>query len=235
MNITTCKKLIKRELYEMRPTIYWLTITVLLILFFVTLSVGSINEVQGIRPITEFTYCTLGIFIASFAFWEFKLPSDTRHFLLLPATILEKAITKILVYILGWLLLFVVCWIVASIASIFIAMIFAMNIDYSSALINSILRTLALILPTALLLQSLTIFASCYFKRSVLVKLGLISILIILPLKNILDTEITNLLNMKHFIVSPLVLVYLALAGKLAVTCIMWLLIGLRIRETEAR
>lgn len=236
----TCLCLIKREYYEMRNNIFWFTLLAIIMLFFIALltSTTSLNQTETVSTALPFIHYSTGIFIASFAFWEFKNSTDTRVYLLLPASILEKVATKIIVYILGFTCLLIFSWFIANFFVILISTILGLHSKLNAVNIVFIsgLKSLLIALPTNLLTLSIVIFASCYLKRLVLLKLTVFYVLIILPLYKIITSQSINFIealtrSQSNFVLHDLS--WLIPITQIIAIGMVWFLIWLRLKETE--
>ncbi len=266
MNFNNVTTLIKREYYEFDSSVKWLTIFSIIILSFLffftaivslriidllheTVSTGyEIKLIPSeIRILTAFIYgisssfaiySPIGMFIACFSFWELKQPAETRHYLLLPASAAEKALSKIAFYSIGWLLLFIITWIIAASIVALVTMVIRgtyYNIWYMLFAGLWALKSLALRLFCS---QALCIFASLYFRKLVLLKLAIFYVLILLTLKWNIKFQLTTILQIlsEHNInITFYKSDGLSISMEICITIALYLLIWLRLRETEAR
>lgn len=243
MNFNNVTTLIKREYYELHSSVKWLAIFSTIVLFFVAISslrINLLNETGSTGYAIKLIYSSLGIFIACFSFWEFRQPTETRHYLLIPATCAEKVLSKVAFYTIGWLLLFISAWIIASIIAVVIMVIRGtdLNIWYLLLGVFWVFKPLAIALPIIFCYQALSIFASLYFRKLVLLKLAIFYVLILLPLQGIITHQFLGILQIlsEHnmnitFYESTSLLIFV----ELCITIALWFLTWLRLRETEAR
>ncbi|HLX53838.1 MAG TPA: hypothetical protein VKR58_07850, partial [Aquella sp.] len=190
--------LIKRELYERRQNLKWMTIFSILILFFIfqnRLYSGDMNDSGGF---VRFLFVSIGAYLSGSAFWEFSSAAKTRNYLLIPAGNLEKIVAKIMFYVFGWWVLFVLVWLITGVVanvifSAFMGYPFTLASMFSS--LFSIITILLPSLPLIFLLQSLGVFASCYFKKSALFKLSVAILLIMLLIAALTVAEVSVLIK----------------------------------------
>ena len=244
---TIILKLIKRELYEKRKPIIWLSLFSILILFFTfpkQLYSANLQDGQGF---IRFLFVSIGSYLSGMAFWEFNSAARTRSYLLIPASSTEKTIAKFSVYILGWWLLFVIAWFIAGISAnlAFSSLTHSLNAGNLSNSLFSIFAMLLPILPGMFIAQSLSFFASCYFKKSALFKLAITLLVLGLIIGSLTVTEVSWLVKhsdldqINNFNILPnLNLTWLSTLAK--ISCIVigvgaCLLSCLRLRETEAK
>jgi hypothetical protein len=198
----------------------------------------------------QFLFVVIGTYFSGAAFWEFGTVAKMRSFLLIPAESLEKALAKIVFYIFGWWVLFVITWIIASvIAAIAFGILSGNSFTFANmfSLLASIFSSILPNVAGVFFLQSLSIFASCYFKKSALTKLTVSILLIVLVAAALFMIEVSILVN--H--VGPAMAVAKLARSKdftffykmREVAGILYFIIGiimcgisyLRLRETEAR
>lgn len=243
----TTLRLMKREIYEKRKQIIWLSLFTVLILFFTfpkQLYSANLQDGQGF---IRFLFVSIGSYLSGIAFWEFNSAVRTRSYLLIPASTTEKTIAKFNVYILGWWILFVMAWFIAGISAnlAFSSFTHSLNASNFSNSLLSIFVILLPILPGMFLAQSLSFFASCYFKKSALFKLAIALLILGIVIGSLTIAEISWLAKhsdfgqMNSFSILPnLNLTWLSTMANLC--CIVigigaCLLSGLRLRETEAK
>ena len=235
MNSTTYFLLLKREFYENKNTLKWTLIVTILACVFGALQISHPYEWIAARYIESF-YTVIGFFVAISAFDEFSASAKLRAYLMIPANASEKLISKLIFYIIGWLLLFILIWFVSTIIANIILLLFGGNV-LTFIKILSIFVVLPKILLFAVLMQSIAIFASCYFKRLVIVKLLVSYVLIYLPLSNFIVYEMNTLLNyltMYGVINDSTVIFSFAIPlFQVIGIFILWLFTWLRIRESE--
>ncbi len=235
MNSTTYFLLFKREFYETKNILKWALIITILACVLGALQISHPYEWIAARYI-DFFYTVIGFFVAIQAFDEFSVSAKLRAYLMIPANASEKLISKLIFYIIGWLLLFVVVWLCSTIIANVILLIFNGNI-LTFAQIFAIFIILPKILLFAVLMQSIAIFAGCYFKRLVIVKLLVSYVLIYLPLSTLIANEINMLLDyftMCGFINDGTAIFIFAIPlFQVIGIFILWLLTWLRIRESE--
>lgn len=248
MNVYTIHMLIKRELYERRQNLRWITIFSILILFFIfqkQLYSGDMSDSGGF---IRFLFVSIGAYLSGSAFWEFSSAAKTRNYLLIPAGNLEKTAAKILFYVFGWWVLFIMAWLITGIAA---NIIFSAFMGYPFRLANmfnslfSIVTILLPSLPVIFLLQSLGVFASCYFKKSAVLKLTVAILLITLLIAALTITELSLLVkyiglgNIGNLILKDSTFIHiltnLANPAYFIIGIAACFLSGLRLRETEAR
>jgi hypothetical protein len=241
MNFTTCLNLIKRDYYEMRALLIWAVLAITIVLFFFALNAVNLDNNQQITLLAHgvtIVYAISAVIIACLSFWEFKNTVDIRQYLLLPATALEKIIAKAAFYLLGCLLIFTLCWIFALFfAVVLISIVSHANLAYLGQLIFSVLKINLFATPSVFLYQALALFASCYFRRLVFLKLAVSYILILRPLQSIFEYEVSvlkNTLNANSVLLLLANASWLILVTKMAATLILLALTWLRLKETEA-
>lgn len=248
MQTKTVKMLIKRELTEKRQSLIWLSLLTTLILFFTFPKQLFTTNLQDGHGFIRFLFVSVGAYLAGSSLWEFSSSAKTRSYLLIPATTLEKITAKISVYIFGWWLLFILAWLIAGILA---------NLSFSTLtgtftlhnLFNSLFSIFKILLPTLpaiFLLQSLGIFASCYFKKSAVFKLAVALLGLGLLIASLTLAEVSLLVKyfgMAQMSSAPLLsqglnfklISCLANSGSIIIGVIACLLSWLRLRETEAR
>lgn len=247
MSISTIYILIKRELYEKRPNLIWLTIFNILILFFVAQKQLYSANWLDLEGFIRFLFVTQGAYISGLAFWEFNTAPKLRNYLLIPADNFEKAIAKLISYIFGWWVLFIFAWLIAGIIAniVFVSFTGTFVLSNMLHLLVGIFTVLLPSIPVIFLLQSLGVFASCYFKKSALFKLSVAILLIALMIAALMIGEVSIL--MKYFgfgLTSSFILQNLILGDTFSsIANPAYIIIGLiicaicciRLRETEAR
>lgn len=248
MQTKTVKMLIKRELTEKRQSLIWLSLLTTLILFFTFPKQLFTTNLQDGHGFIRFLFVSVGAYLAGSTFWEFSSAAKARSYLLIPATTLEKITAKISVYIFGWWLLFILAWLIAGTLA---------NLAFSTLtgtvtlhnLFNSLFSIFKILLPTLpaiFLLQSLGVFASCYFKKSALFKLAVALLVLGLLIASLTLAEVSllvkyfGLAQMSSSTILPQGLNFkliscLANSGSIIIGLIACLLSWLRLRETEAR
>jgi len=240
--------LIKRELYERRQNLIWITIFSILILFFILQKRLYSGDMQDSGGFIRFLFVSIGAYLSGSAFWEFSSAAKTRNYLLIPAGNLEKIAAKILFYVFGWWVLFVLSWLIAGIAA---NIIFSAFMGYPFTLSNMFSALLSMVaillpsLPVIFLLQGLGVFASCYFKKSAILKLTVAILLISLLIATLTVAEISILIkyiglgNIGNIVLKDSVFVHMfsdiANPIYLIIGIAACVLSGLRLRETEAR
>ena len=224
--------LLKREWYETKQTILWLSIFTL---FFCVVTVLQLTSVRIHGDIIT-SYTIIGFLFASIAFREFKSSIDTRYYLLIPASLTEKVVSKFIFYIIGWLLLFIISILCAMALVICFAIMFNMPIFNMFSIMFILSRAILSSLIITIVYQSLAIFASCYLKRLVLIKLSIIYLLVILPISSLVKYEIIVLTNYLAMINSSYIISFTIIKIIIQILAIglLWVLIWLRVRETEA-
>ena len=257
MSSRTIWLLLKREWIEQRLAIIWLLIFTTLILCAVAINqvyTFYTNNLYGValnsgQSLLQFIFISMSIYMAGFAFWEFKSVTKTRYYLLIPATHLEKVVSKIIVYTFLWWLAFLSCWIIAVIIADFIY-----SLNYGQITLVAIMPLLANVIKifvplfySVILLQGLAIFASCYFKKLALFKLTVAIILLLLLLGLLLVSEslfvykgirvfdfgvmiFTRLLHNHFYHDTLIILPFIKWGGVVVIWCLTWL----RLKETEA-
>jgi hypothetical protein len=250
MNINTVYILIKRELYERRQNLIWLTIFSTLILFFVCQKRLYTADMTNATGFIQFLFITIGAYFSGAAFWEFSSVTKMRSYLLIPAGNFEKVIAKVIFYIFGWWVLFIFAWLLAAIMAAIIYGLLSGNSFTITSIFSLLFSIFSSILPGiagVFFIQSLGIFASCYFKKSALTKLTVSILLIMLLVGALLMIEISILVQ--H--VGPAVAIVNLVSVKdftlfhkmREVAGVTYFMIGiimcgvsyLRLRETEAR
>ncbi len=248
MQTKTVKMLIKRELTEKRQSLIWLSLLTTLILFFTFPKQLFTANLQDGHGFIRFLFVSVGAYLAGSSFWEFSSAAKARSYLLIPATTLEKITAKISVYIFGWWLLFILAWLIAGTLA---------NLAFSTltgtftlhSLFNSLFSIFKILLPTLpaiFLLQSLGLFASCYFKKSALFKLAVALLGLGLLIASLTLAEVSllvkyfGLAQMSSATLLPQGLNFKLIsclynAGSIIIGLIACLLSWLRLRETEAR
>jgi|LauGreDrversion4_2_1035121.scaffolds.fasta_scaffold07134_6 hypothetical protein len=241
MNFTTCLNLIKREYYEMRALLIWAVLAITIVLFFFALNAVNLDNSEQITLLAHgvtIAYIVSAVIIACLSFWEFKNPVDIRQYLLLPATALEKIIAKVAAYLLVCWLIFILCWIVALFfAVVLLSIISHANLAHLEQLVSSVLKINLFATPTVFLYQALALFASCYFRRLVFLKLSVSYILILRPLQSIFEYEanvLNNTLNANSLLLLLANASWLMLVTKMVAILILLALTWLRLKETEA-
>lgn len=197
MHNQTVLRLIKRELYEKRKPIIWLSLFSVLILFFTfPKQIYSANLQDG-QGFVRFLFVSIGSYLAGTAFWEFNSAARTRSYLLIPASHIEKIIAKLSVYIFGWWALFISAWIIAGISANLALSSLTHSLGASNLFnsIFSIFNMLLPILPGMFLAQSLSFFASCYFKKSALFKLAIVLLVLGLIIGGLTIAEVSWLIK----------------------------------------
>ncbi|HCY39215.1 MAG TPA: hypothetical protein DHV02_05065 [Neisseriales bacterium] len=249
MQTKTVKMLIKRELTEKRQSLIWLSLLTTLILFFTfPKQLLFTTNLQDGHGFIHFLFVSIGAYLAGSSFWEFSSAAKARSYLLIPAHTLEKITAKISVYIFGWWLLFILAWLIAgtlaNLAFSTIAGTFTLHSLFNS--LFSIFKILLPTLPAIFLLQSLGVFASCYFKKSALFKLAVALLGLGLLIASLTLAEVSllvkyfGLAQMSSATLLPQGLNFklisgLANLGSIIIGVIACLLSWLRLRETEAR
>jgi hypothetical protein len=225
MNYQTCYALIKREYYETRNLVFWLFLLTLILLFIHTVPNILVYDIDLLNG-SKIIYMVIGGIIASYTFWEFKSASNIRSYLLIPANPIEKLTAKIIFYVVGWLMLFILCLLIANIV-IFSKMLFLTNQGVPGLVVLNVAPALFQSFLQVLLIQSIAIFASCYFKRRVLIKSLCVYIIMILPFKYIHNILYT--FNQKYFPNSNSLLIVV----KICLILALWFITWLRLKETE--
>ncbi len=248
MQTKTVKMLIKRELTEKRQSLIWLSLLTTLILFFTFPKQLFTANLQDGHGFIRFLFVSVGAYLAGSSFWEFSSAAKARSYLLIPAHTLEKITAKISVYIFGWWLLFILAWLItgtlANLAFSILTGTFTLHNFFNS--LFSILKILLPTLPAIFLLQSLGIFASCYFKKSALFKLAVALLGLGLLIASLTLAEVSLLVKyfgLAQMSSAPLLsqglnfklISCLANSGSIIIGVIACLLSWLRLRETEAR
>ncbi|MBP7781312.1 MAG: hypothetical protein KA049_00015 [Burkholderiales bacterium] len=248
MQTKTVKMLIKRELTEKRQSLIWLSLLTTLILFFTFPKQLFTANLQDGHGFIRFLFVSVGAYLAGSSFWEFSSAAKARSYLLIPAHTLEKITAKISVYIFGWWLLFILAWLIAgTLANLAFSILtgtFTLHNFFNS--LFSILKILLPTLPAIFLLQSLGIFASCYFKKSALFKLAVALLGLGLLIASLTLAEVSLLVKyfgLAQMSSAPLLsqglnfklISCLANSGSIIIGVIACLLSWLRLRETEAR
>ncbi len=244
MHSQSILRLIKRELYEKRKPIIWLSLFSILIFFFTFPKQFYSANLQDGQGFVRFLFVSIGSYLAGTAFWEFNSAARARNYLLIPASHVEKIIAKLSVYIFGWWLLFIGAWLFAGISS---NLVFN-SINDSPGTINSIFSIFSILLPLlpgVFFAQSLSFFASCYFKKSALFKLAIVILGLSIIIASIATAEISWLIKhsdlgtMNNFSLLPKInmslLTTLANFGSIILGIGACLLSCLRLRETEAK
>ena len=248
MQTKTVKMLIKRELTEKRQSLIWLSLLTTLILFFTFPKQLFTANLQDGHGFIRFLFVSVGAYLAGSSFWEFSSAAKARSYLLIPAHTLEKITAKISVYIFGWWLLFILAWLIAgTLANLAFSILtgtFTLHNFFNS--LFSILKILLPTLPAIFLLQSLGVFASCYFKKSALFKLAVALLGLGLLIASLTLAEVSLLVKyfgLAQMSSAPLLsqglnfklISCLANSGSIIIGVIACLLSWLRLRETEAR
>lgn len=248
MQTKTIKMLIKRELTEKRQSLIWLSLLITLILFFTFPKQLITTNLQDGYGFIRFLFVSVGAYLAGSTFWEFSSAAKARSYLLIPANVTEKIAAKISLYIFGWWLLFILAWLIAGTLA---------NLAFSTLtgtltlhnLFNSLFSIFKILLPTLpaiFLLQSLGIFASCYFKKSALFKLAVALLGLGLLITSLTLAEVSLLVKyfgnaqMNRLTLLPQGLNFKLISclynsGSIIIGLIACLLSWLRLRETEAR
>ena len=248
MQTKTIKMLIKRELTEKRQSLIWLSLLITLILFFTFPKQLITTNLQDGHGFIRFLFVSVGAYLAGSTFWEFSSAAKARSYLLIPANVTEKIAAKISLYIFGWWLLFILAWLIAGTLA---------NLAFSTLtgtlalhnLFNSLFSIFKILLPTLpaiFLLQSLGIFASCYFKKSALFKLAVALLGLGLLIASLTLAEVSLLVKyfgtaqMNKLTLLPQGLNFKLIsclynAGSIIIGLMACLLSWLRLRETEAR
>jgi len=248
MQTKTVKMLIKRELTEKRQSLIWLSLLTTLILFFTFPKQLFTANLQDGHGFIRFLFVSVGAYLAGSSFWEFSSAAKARSYLLIPATTLEKITAKISLYIFGWWLLFILAWLIAgTLANLAFSTLtgtFTLH-NFFNSLFN-IFKILLPTLPAIFLLQSLGLFASCYFKKSAVFKLAVALLGLGLLIASLTLAEVSLLVKyfgmaqMSSSTILPQGLNFkliscLANSGSIMIGLIACLLSWLRLRETEAR
>ena len=248
MQTKTVKMLIKRELTEKRQSLIWLSLLTTLILFFTFPKQLFTANLQDGHGFIRFLFVSVGAYLAGSTFWEFSSAAKARSYLLIPATTLEKITAKISLYIFGWWLLFILAWLIAgTLANLAFSTLtgtFTLH-NFFNSLFN-IFKILLPTLPAIFLLQSLGLFASCYFKKSAVFKLAVALLGLGLLIASLTLAEVSLLVKyfgmaqMSSSTILPQGLNFkliscLANSGSIMIGLIACLLSWLRLRETEAR
>ena len=241
MSFNTCLNLIKREYYVIRSLIFWLSIIITMLLFFFAFNALQLTQPEQSISLLhggQLLYSVTGVVVASLAFWEFKNSAESRHYLLLPATDLEKITAKVIFYIFGWLVLFIACWAIAILcATGILAIVAPIKLEQFRMVVCNVLKMSAQIMPITILYQSLSLFASCYFRRFVFLKLAVCYVLIILPLQAIISHEILNVISSlsgNRILMLEAIWSQLSGTAELAVIFSLWSITWLCLSETEA-
>lgn len=225
-----CQHLIIREFCELRSNILWLSLLSFIAYLFIAIkaqrSVFFYNAVDnGIHII----YGLIALVIATHSFWELKTIIKQREYLLLPASILQKVISKVIFYIVAWFFLSIVLWVLANIVA---GMINLLSNPSSISVIKSVLfeggyEIFSFFLEVCAL-QMATIFASCYWRKNVILKVIIAIICLYFPLFWFLDVYLSRLLSERSFEVYCYIFNMIIFLLFFTLTCV-------RLRETEVK
>lgn len=242
-SFNTCRNLIKREFIERRSFLFWILAVNLFfasIFAIPTQTETLIINISASNSLLSTLYWVIGVFIASQSFWEFSNNSTTSKYLLLPASTIEKIMAKIIFYILGWLILSIIIWVIACL-TVFISHLLFISADLKLIYITCINGLISIIgsAKSIFLIQLSIIFASCYLRKNVLLKLiliyGVLMIFIFVPVVKLFKLELISLSSPQVYQFFLSINSWLEGISTVLGVLILLLLLYLRLRETEAK
>lgn len=168
--------LIRRDVFLSGRSIVIISIT----LFLVIVVISIINNFSRHSGFSHFLNFSVTLFIAGYimaarAFIDIHDKSRAYEWFMLPASILEKFLTRLIITSLGWAVLFTIIY---SVASLFGETMNLIIFGYRHVLFNPFSERVLLAVLQYLITQSVFLFGAVYFRKNHFIK-TLLAILIV--------------------------------------------------------